>query len=91
MKLWYTNNFPFTSYTTVTPHRDSQSDSSAYVMSHVQYTTYKIIACIEHATVLQADITRVTREYKAGEGVPRYSRLINWCLAPPLNFFYLLN
>ena len=43
--------------------------------SHVQYTTYKIIACIEHATVLQANITRVTRE--AGEGVLSYSRLTN--------------
>ena len=50
MKLWYTNNSPFTSYTTVTPHSDSRSDSSAYVTSHVQYTTYKIIACIERAT-----------------------------------------
>ena len=26
----------------------------------------------------------VMREYKAGEGVPCYSRLINRCLAPPL-------
>ena len=33
---------------------------------------YKIIACIERATVLQADITRIMREYKTGEGVPRY-------------------
>ena len=38
----------------------------------------KIIAtCIEHATVHRANITHVTREYKAGEGVPCYSRLIN--------------
>ena len=36
--------------------------------------TYKIIACIEHATILQTDITRVMCESKAGEGVPRYSR-----------------
>ena len=43
IKLWFTNNFPFTSYTTVTPHSD---DFSAYVTSHVQNTTYKIIACI---------------------------------------------
>ena len=50
MKLWYTSNSPFTSYTTVTPHSDSRSDISAYVTSHVQYTMYKIIACIEHAT-----------------------------------------
>ena len=35
MKLWYTNNSPFTNYTTVTPHSDSQS---AYVTSHVQLT-----------------------------------------------------
>ena len=38
MKLWYTNNSPFTSYTTVTPHSDFRSDFSAYVTSHVQYT-----------------------------------------------------
>ena len=57
MKLWYTDNPPFTSYTTVTPLSDSQS---AYVTSHVQYTTHKIIACIEHATVLRANITHVT-------------------------------
>ena len=77
MKLWYTNNSPLTSYTTVTLHSDSRSDFSAYVTSHVQYTTYKIIACIERATVLRANIMRVTREYKAGEGVLSYSRLIN--------------
>ena len=70
MKLWYTNNSLFTSYTTVTAHSDSRS---AYVTSHFQYTTYKIIACIERAAVLRADNTRVMREYKAGEGVPRYS------------------
>ena len=35
MKLWYTNNSAFTSYTTVTPHSDFRS---AYVTSHVQYT-----------------------------------------------------
>ena len=51
---------------------------------HVQYTMYKIIACIEHATVLPAGITRVMREYKAGEGLPSYLQLIIWCLAPPL-------
>ena len=78
MKLWYTNNTPFTSYTTVTPHGYSRSDFSAYVMSHVQYITYKIIACIERATVLQANNMQVTRKYKAGEGV------LSWCLAPPL-------
>ena len=61
MKLWYTNNSPFTSYTTVTPHNDSRSDFVAYVTSRVQYTTYKIIAtCIERATVLRTNITRVT-------------------------------
>ena len=37
-------------------------------------TTYKIIACIELATVLRADITCVMCESKAGEGVPRYLR-----------------
>ena len=36
--------------------------------------TYKIIACIERTTMLQADITHVMCESKAGEGVPRYSR-----------------
>ena len=77
MKLWYTNNSPFTSYTTVTPYSDSQSDFSAYVTSHIQYTTYKIIPCIERATVLLAKIMRVTHEYEAGEGVPHYSQLIN--------------
>ena len=74
MRLWYTNNSPFTSYTTVTPHSDSRSDFSAYVTSHIQYTTYKIIACIERTTMLRADIMHVMCEYKAGEGVPCYSR-----------------
>ena len=54
-----TNNSPFTSYITLTPHRDSRS---AYVHTFNQYTTYKIIACIERATALQADIMRVLRE-----------------------------
>ena len=85
MKLWYTNNSPFISYTTVTPHSDSRSDFSAYVTSHIQHTMYEIIAmCIDCAAVLRADIRRITHGYKAGEGMPRYSRLINWCLAPPL-------
>ena len=45
--------------------------------------TYKIIAmCIERATALWANNTRVKRWYKS---VPCYSRLINWCLAPPLS------
>ena len=66
------------------PHSDSRSDISAYVMSHVRYTTYKIIACIERATVLRANIMRVACKYKASEGVFSYSRLTNWCLAPPL-------
>ena len=56
MELWYTNNSPFTSYTTVTPHNDLRSDFFGYMTSHVQYTTYKIIACIERATVLWAYI-----------------------------------
>ena len=38
MKLWYTNNSRFTSYTTLTPHSDSWSDFSSYITSHVQYT-----------------------------------------------------
>ena len=49
---------------TVIPHSDSRSDFSPYVTSYVQYTTYKIIACIECATMLRANITHVTREYK---------------------------
>ena len=36
--------------------------------------TYKIIACIERTTMLQADITREMYESKTGEGVPRYSQ-----------------
>ena len=34
---------------------------------------YKIIACIERATVLLADITRVMREYTAGEGASLFT------------------
>ena len=75
MKLWYTNNSPFTSYTTITSHSDSQSDFTAYLTYHMfSIPTYKIIACIERTTMLQADITRVLCESKAGGGVPRYSR-----------------
>ena len=40
------------------PRSDSRSDFPAYVMSHILFTTYKIIACIEHATMLQANITQ---------------------------------
>ena len=83
VKLWYTNNSLFTSYTIVTPHSDSRSDFSAYMTSHVQYTTYKIIVCIDCTTVLRA-IMRIMREYKAGEGMLSFSLLTNWCLAPPL-------
>ena len=72
-ETWYTYNFTFTSYTTITPHSNSQSDFFAYVMSHVQCTMYRIIACIERATVLRANITCVTCEYKADEGVLGYS------------------
>ena len=36
----------------VNPSQRLQKRFSAYVTSHVQYTTYKIIACIERATVL---------------------------------------
>ena len=47
MKLWYTNKSPFTSYTTITPHSDSQNDFSAYVTSHVQYTYLrKSLLCV---------------------------------------------
>ena len=40
--------------------------------------------CIEDATALQTNNTHIMHGYKAGEGVPCYSRLINLCLAPPL-------
>ena len=54
MKLWFIDKSPFTSYTTLT----------SYVTSHVQYT--KIIAmCIECATALWANNTRVTCKVKA--------------------------
>ena len=43
-KLWYPSNSPFTSYTTVTPHSDSRrSNFSAYVTSHIQYTTFTVL------------------------------------------------
>ena len=79
MKLWYTNNSLFTSYTTITPHNNFRSNFFTYVMSHVQYTyMYRIIAtCIECATVLWTNYTRITRispkQYKAGESVLCYS------------------
>ena len=44
MKLWYTNNSPFTSYRTLTPHSDSWSDFSCYVCRTFIIRTYKIIA-----------------------------------------------
>ena len=47
----------------VTFHSNSKS---AYMMSRVQYTTYKIIArCIELTTALWPNNTHVTRKYKA--------------------------
>ena len=47
----------FTSYTTLTPHSCTRRDFHAYMMSRVQYTTYKIIAmCIERATTLWAKV-----------------------------------
>ena len=64
MKLWYINNSPFTSYTTVTPYSDLGSDFFAYVTSHIQYTMYKIITCIERATMLRADITHYCASIK---------------------------
>ena len=66
MKLWDSSNSPFTIYTTITPHSDSRSNYSTYVTSYVQYTTYKIIVCTEHATYFRANM-RVTRKYEAGE------------------------
>ena len=55
LKLWYINNSPFTSYTTVTPYCPKQF--FAYVTSHIY--TY-VIACIDHATMLWGNIMRVT-------------------------------
>ena len=50
MKLWYTDGFPFTSYTTLTAHMQRfRSKFSSYVMPHAQYTT-----CIERTTMLRA-------------------------------------
>ena len=46
-------------------------DSLVWSSLRLAPTTYKIIACIERATVLRANM-RVTREYKAGEGVLSY-------------------
>ena len=76
MKLWYTNNSLFTSYTTLTPHSDSQSNFFSLMLRHTfNVLTYKIVAtCIEHTTMFQAYNTRVKREFKC---VPCYSRLIN--------------
>ena len=34
-------------------------------------------SCIEHATMLRANIMHIMQEYKAGEGVSCCSRLIN--------------
>ena len=62
-------------YTTVTPHSNSRRDVSAFVMSHVQYTTYKIIPRIERAIVLGDNIMRVTSSIKTVEGVLSYSQL----------------
>ena len=72
MKLWYTNNCPFTSYTTVTPSQ--RLPKRCFRLRDVSFniSTYKIIACIEHATAQRANIMRVAREYKAGEGVLNY-------------------
>ena len=88
MKLWYTNNSSFTSYTTFTPHSESRSDFSSYMTSNVHLLMYKIIAmCIERTTELWTNIC-VTCEYKSVmceyKSVLCYSQLINWCLAPPL-------
>ena len=44
----YTNNSPFTSYTTLTPHSDSRSDFPLRDVTKFNIRTYKIIAtCIE--------------------------------------------
>ena len=44
----------------------------------------KSLRVLSALTALQANIMRIEREYKAGEGVLSYPRLTNWCLAPPL-------
>ena len=45
-----------------------------HMTSHIQYTMYKIIVCIECAAILRADIKHLMREYKVSEGVSCYSR-----------------
>ena len=70
MKLWYTNNSPFTSYTILTLHSDSRSHFSSYVTSHVQYT-YIIAMSIERATVLRVNNTREMKACLAISLVPR--------------------
>ena len=51
----------------VTPNSDSRSDFSAYVTSHVQYL--RVLSAL--------NIMRITREYKAGEGMLSYIFTIN--------------
>ena len=66
------NKSPFTSYTIVTPHSNSRSDFPACMMS--RFLCIKLLGVL---SVLRANNTRLTHEYKAGESVPSYSQLIN--------------
>ena len=59
MKLWYTNNSPFTSYTTLS-HPSQQLPRRYFRLRDVTHSMYKIIAtCIERT--------------RANNSVPRYS------------------
>ena len=65
MKLCYTNNLLFTSYTTVIPHSDSWSNFSLMWCHAFSISMYKIIAtCIECTTALRANNTHVKHGYK---------------------------
>jgi len=58
-----TNNSPITSYTTLIPQSNSQSDFPAYVTSHVQHM-YICYVCWAHYRT-SANNTRVTHVVKA--------------------------
>ena len=63
------------SYTTFTLHNDSWSLRDAF-----NIPMYKIVYWVCYCLF----IMHMMRKYKAGESVPCYLRLINWCLVPPL-------
>ena len=75
MKHWYTNKLPFTSYTiTAVP----EGIFCLHDVAHSICLRIKsLLHGIEHTTVLWANHVCVMRDYKAGEGVPCISQLIN--------------